>query len=741
MRAALFVVLLAACSSAAEPPAAKPTYEICEGPPSKAGGAIEKTTAPFRRYVDPFLGTGGAGWGVGSTFPGPQRPFGMVRPGPDTVGPNGEGAGFDHCSGYAYGETTVSGFSLTRMSGTGIVDYGTIGILPTDGMLASKTTQKGRRARFDKATEKASPGVYEVTLAGGIGVELTATDHVGLHRWTWPDGADPTVTIDVGHALPEVKILDGAITIDRERQEISGWSHFSGQYSWAFGGLPIYFVARFDRPFAKSGTWKAQTLSEEASQSGADSGAFVSFEPGAKITGAFAISYVDVDHARKNLEAEQATIDFDRTRAEAEAQWEALLSRVEIEASARDATIFYSALYHALLMPTLANDVDGTYRGLDRKIHVLPAGERHYTDLSLWDTYRTLHPWLSLFAPKVQAAMVRSIVRMTAELGANPKWPVGTGESGGMVGDGAAIVVADSWQRGIRDFDVEVAYAALKKHATTPDLPNGRAGLGDYLARGYIPIEGDQGAATTLEFAFADAALAGFAEGLGKTDDAALFRKHAAHWRNLWDAQTGFLLGRHQDGRHEREDDKTAWQKYWAEGSTWQYTWFVPHDLAGLSEAMGGRDRFFDRLDEFFALSSCQSRSRLIPKPYYWHTNEVVLFVPWAYAELGDRARTVARVHQALDEEYDTGPEGLPGNDDSGTLSAWYLFSSLGFFPRVGADDYLLAEPIFPKAILHLEGGDLVIERGDALTFDGAPVERPKHAQLARGGRLVFPAR
>jgi predicted alpha-1,2-mannosidase len=741
---------LIACNRAESEPITPPGPDVasCWTLPPDDGAAPIPATAPLIRYVDPLIGTGGLGFGVGSTFPGPQRPFGMVRPGPDTMGKHGA-VSFAHCSGYAYDDAYIYGFSQTRMHGTGIVDYGTIGLLPTIGMTAAKTAPKGRIAAYSHDNERAAAGSYEVTLYEGTKVELTATDHVALHRYTFPKVADATVLLDIGHALPDVTIIDGAVEIDPAAAMITGFAHFAGGYSERYGGMPVYFAARFTKPLVKYGVWKAGVLAEgDVMRLGGDTGAWASFDATVdpEVGVAIAISFVDLDHAKANLEAEAPNFDFNAAKKSAEDAWEQALSRVQIEArSERDLTIAYTALYHTLLMPTLATESDGTYRGIDGQVHVAE-GFRYYTDLSLWDTYRTLHPWLSLVYPEHQRDMLRSMVAMSVDSGAPPQWPLGIGETGGMVGDSSAVVFADSWARGVRDFDLKAAYEVLKQSAMI-DLPNGgRDHIEEYKTNGWIAIEsGGSSGSSTLEYALDDFALAALADALGEMGDADAFRKRSGSWKNLWDAESGLLLGRYADGRFARDDDLTVWQDYWAEGTTWHYTWFVPQDVPGLAEAMGGRDAFIKRLDEFFVTSSCQTAGHLFPKAYYWHSNEPVLFIPWIYAELDDAARTGTWARWALANEYGDGPDGLPGNDDGGTMSAWWLFAASGFFPRIGTSEYLIGAPILPKVTLKLPGGDLVIAtKGPAnghpvaATLNGAKLPRPRfdHAQIASGGVL-----
>lgn len=745
---------LLACSSAdpqpspGAPPA--PSVDSCWVAPSDTGAEPIAAAAPLIRYVDPFIGTGGLGFGVGSAFPGPQRPFGMIRPGPDTM--NAKGAvSYAHCSGYSYEDQYIYGFSHTRMHGTGIVDYGTIGFLPTIGVTPEKTTAAGRKAEFSHENESASPGRYEVTLNDGTKVELTAGERVALHRYTFPKGADAAVLMDIGHALPDVSIIDGKVDIDPATSTVTGFAHFVGGYSGRFGGMPVFFAARFARPFAKHGVWKAGVLAEgEVSRAGGDVGAWAQFDATSDPTVgvAVAISFIDLEHAKENLEAEAPSFDFEAAQKGAEDAWEAALSRVQIEArSERDLEIAYTALYHTLLMPTLATEADGSYRGLDGQVHAA-SGYRYYTDLSLWDTYRTLHPWLSLVYPEYQRDMVRSITAMAVDSGAPPQWPLGIGETGGMVGDSSAVVVADSWARGVRDVDLKAVYAVLKQSATAKLPKWGRDHVEEYATKGWIAMEsGGSSGSSTLEYALDDAALGAIAEALGEEADAAMFRARAGNWKNLWDAESGFLVGRRADGSFASQDDPTVWQDYWAEGTTWHYTWFAPQDVEGLAGAMGGRDKMIARLDEYFALSSCQPAGHLLPKTYYWHSNEPVLFIPWIFSELDDAGRTAKWSRWALAGEYGDGPDGLPGNDDGGTMSAWWLFSASGIFPRIGTSEYLLGAPSLPRVTLKLPGGDFVIstkgpENGYpvAATLNGEKLARPRfdHAQIEAGGELVI---
>lgn len=729
------------------------------GPPDGAPEPLAPpiaVTRPLVRWVDPFIGTAGLGYGVGSTFPGPQRPFGMVRPGPDTTQPDGA-LGFEHCSGYDHDDTLVTGFSLTRMHGTGIPDYGVPGLMPVVGMSAERTRQDGYRAALDKATEEASPGYYRVELGEpAIAVELTATDRVALMRFAFPAaaGAEATVLLDVGHVIGDCEIGDGEVEIDPARGEVSGFTVAVCGYSGRIGGMPVYFAARADRPPVAHGVWQAGALAAgETHRRGPDTGAWLSFDAAAEpqVVVAVGISFVDVAHARANLDAEDGGLDFDGVRAESEAVWEQALGRLEVEArSERELRMVYTALYHTLLMPTLASDVDGSYRGLDREVH-LAEGYRYYTDLSLWDTFRTLHPWLALVYPEWQLDFLRSLSAMARDDRYVPRWPLGIGETGGMVGDSGALVVADGWLKGLRDFDVDTAYEALLRGAMAAPEPGhpGRGGIEAYMELGWVPIEsGGASASVTLEYAYADFALARLAGELGHAEDAALLRARAGNYANLYDPATGFLLGRHADGSFPTDVDLDSWQDWYAEGNAWQYLWYAPHDLEGLAALLGGPDTLLSRLDDLFERSARRRRTPL-PDPYYWQGNEPDLHAPWIFAAFDEPARTARWTRWVQTQRYGDGPDGLPGNDDGGTMSAWYLFAALGLYPITAETHYLLGAPTLPHAVVHLPGGDLVIEAptaseaavpGGAITLDGHPLARARveHDALVDGAVLRF---
>ena len=711
--------------------------------------------APLTRWVDPFIGTGGKGYGTGSAFPGPQLPFGLARPGPDTALPGGLALGFAHCSGYSFEDTVVLGFSQTRMHGTGIVDYGAVSFMPTLGFTEAKALPKGVMQGFDKASESASPGRYALTLADGIGVELTATARVGLHRFSFPAGQPAAVVLDLGRTLPDVEVVDAELSVDPDGASVRGFMHVSGGYSKRAGGVTIHYAARFDRPLTGHGVWQDGTVVAGATtREGPAIGAYFEFAGDAPVVLGVGLSFVDAEHAAMNLAAEAPALDFDAAQTAAEATWEAHLGRAELHGpSPRDFEIFYSALYHTLLMPTLASDVDGSYRGLDTQVHT--ADFDYYTDLSLWDTFRSEHPLLVLLYPEYQAAFLRSLTRMARDGGYMPRWPLGTGYTGGMLGESATIVFADSHAKGVTvpADELALAYAAMRKTAVAPvpqDSPYpGRSGVTDYIELGYVPLEsGGASVSWTLESAYNDFALAGLASALGHEDDAEMFLKRAGNYRNTYDPVSGLMIARRKDGAFVTDVDPLVWQDFYAEGNAMQYLWYAPHDLAGLAELMGGREALLDRLRDLFTMSE-QEPISIKPQNYYWHGNEPDLHAAFIFSALAEPAETALWSRWIADHRYADHAAGLPGNDDAGTLSAWYVLTATGLFPIAGTDTYLVGSPRFNRVTLHLAGGDLVIDAPEAspdaiyvdqLHLDGAAIAAPRlrHAQLASGGLLRF---
>lgn len=716
-------------------------------PPSRSA------SAPLTQWVDPTIGTGGLGYGVGSASIAPQRPFGMIRPGPDTGSATTTSPLFNHCSGYYAGDSHIWGFSQMRMHGTGIVDYGHIALMPLDGFSAEETTNQGYASAFDKPSERAEAGYYRVELSEpSIEAEITAAERVARYRFHFDASADAVVLIDASHILISEEFIGGVVSIDAAAREVSGYSHISGGYSGRYGGVRVYFVARFDQAPTIFGTFEEGTIHEDVTEHVGEGGAYLHFDEDT-VEVAVAVSFVDVEHARLNLAAED--MPFDAMREATDAAWESVLSRVQIEGRSDDEfRRFYTALYQSLLMPTLASDVDGTYRGIDNEVH--EADFRYSTDFSLWDTFRTQAPLLGLIYPDLLEDQLRSLLRMAEDGGYVPRWPLGHGFTGGMVGESADVVFADALIRDV-PFDLPAAYAALRRTAfASPegDAYGGRRDLEGYLERGFVASDAASWAVSaTMEFAYNDACLATLADAAGEASDATVLRERAGAWRNVWDEDRGFFVGRDDDGSFDPEFREDAWRHYYAEGNARQYLWYVPHDLDGLQEQLGGAETLRSRLGEFFESSLAHTQT-LLPSPYYWQGNEPDIHAPWLFSAYGDVDASIRWTRWVAETFYGLDAGGLPGNDDSGTMSAWYVFASLGIFPIAGTDTWIYSAPLLTEAVIERSAGSLTIsapEASDRVRHLDALVHRLssgeeqvlstgvfRHADIAAGGELSF---
>jgi predicted alpha-1,2-mannosidase len=717
--------------------------------------------------VDPLIGSGGLGYAVGTMNPGASRPFGMIKPGPDTgLGPLQ--ISFLNCTGYHYDQTDIWGFSHSRINGMGVPDYGALLVTPTVGMEASKAAIAGARSPFSHEDEEASPGYYAATLEGpGVRAELTATDRVARHRYTWDEPTpEATIILNLGYNPADGRSTASEVSVDPKSGTLRGMTTVVGSYSKRFGGLPTYFAGRFSRPLAGYGVWddEGELLGGDETMTGAEIGAWLTFalsdEPGddGTVELDLAISYVSMDEAEANLAA-LGDESFDDTRSAAAEAWEAELGRVRVLGGSDDARrLLYSALYRSFLAPTIFTDQSGAYRGFDDAVHIAD-DFTYYSDFSLWDTYRTVHPLFNLLQRERHGDMMRSLVTMAEQGGDLPKWPLGIGYTGGMVGTSADIVLADSVLKDIDGFDEDAAYAAARMHATEPRENAGRSGIAGYRERGWVAADDTGSAASrTLEFAHADYSLGRWAARRGDSDDAELFGASAGNWRNLWEPDLGYLIGRRADGSFVTEGfDPDVWQGYYAEGTAHHYLWSVPHNALGLADALGGKAAMRERLAAYFedsaAFYTSGAYSPLEQVSLYWQSNEPSLHNAYLFSEIGDPASTQRWVTWARERSYGLGPDGLPGNDDAGTMSAWYVWSAIGLYPLPGSDGYWITAPIFDR--LELDLGDsaaperrlAIIAEGESgasaiyvasATYNGIPLDRPwiTWEQLAAGGTL-----
>ncbi len=709
------------------------------------GGGDEAEAIDPIVEVDPFIGTGGIGFGVGSIPPGPTHPYGLAKPGPETA-TNGGDPGFSHCAGYWWEDDEILSFAQIHLAGTGVPDYGVLRVMPAVD-LPDRVRPSSYRAELQHGAERAELGRYQVRLQpSGIDVEIAATPRTSLYRMTYPATGARSLVVDLSRGIAQGETLDASLTVGDG--ELSGWIQHAGMLSGGFGGWRLYFVMKLDRAFTAEWLEDGARRPADGTFASAGAGAVLSFAADVtELRMQIGLSFVDEATARGNLEAEWMDYDLSRAVAETVAAWRPLLSRVEVKGGEPEARrMFYSALYHAQLMPTSLTETGGKYRGLDGEVHTAD-GFVYYSDFSLWDTFRTLHPLLTLVYPEYQRDMNTSLEAMTIASGSVPKWPLATGESNTMIGYHGESVFVDSVTKGVGGFDEARMFGVLEAAAMArQDSLRKRDCSASYLAQGWCSADEEgRSASKTLENAFSDFLLARFADHLG--EDAAVFDARADNWANVFDADVGFVHGRNADGGFLPGFDDEAFSDDFVEGNARQWTMFVPHDPVGLDEAMGetGLVRWLSTIFE----ASEAAEPTLLPDLWYWHGNEPDIHAAYMFAEVGRADLTEKWVDWVRRTRYTDGPDGLDGNDDGGTLSAWYVFSALGFYPKIGEARYVLGTPLFPEARVQVPGGTLTVRAEnwaakeyavERVTLNGATIDGPyvSHADLAAGGELVF---
>jgi predicted alpha-1,2-mannosidase len=676
-------------------------------------GLISFSQADYTQYADPMVGTGGHG----STFPGATMPFGMVQLSPDTRLSAITG---DGCSGYVYSDSIIYGFSHTHLSGTGCSDYGDVLLMPLTGRPVFGS--KKYSSHFSHSNEKASPGYYSVILdKHHIRAELTVTERTGLHKYTFPKSGQADIILDLVHR-DWVKKSEITFSVDNE---ISG-SRLSA--AWADNQY-IYFVVRFSKPFKHFGINKGGVLSQNRRHAkGRLLKAYVSFETndGEVVYAKVGISAVSVEGARRNLDTGQPEWDFDKVAEQARSTWNKELGKIEF--SSKDMNVmrtFYSSLYHAMTPPNLYQDVDGKYRGRDLKIHEAK-DFNYYTVFSTWDTYRALHPLLTLIDRKRTSDFINTFLTQYEQGDFLPVWELSACETHCMIGYHAVSIINDAFQKGIAGFDAAKALEAMKHSATTTkhELDKHKkfgsvieivsqyryaVGWDDYQKYGYIRYKsGRESVSKTLEFSYDDWCIAQMARKLGMTADYNYFIKRAQNYRYVLDTVTGFMRARQKDFIHHFDPYEVS-HKY-TESNAWQYSFYVPQDLSGQMRLLGGRHRLATMLDSLFATSSVLRGHKepaiagLIGQ--YAHGNEPSHQIAYEYDYVGQPWQTQKMVRLIMDSLYRDKPDGLSGNEDCGQMSAWYIFSALGFYPVCpGSSDYAIGSPLCEKAVIHFENG------------------------------------
>jgi putative alpha-1,2-mannosidase len=675
--------------------------------------------------VNPFIGTGGHG----HTYPGAVVPFGMVQLSPDT-----RLEGWDGCSGYYYSDTTVYGFSHTHLSGTGVADYCDILFMPTTGDPQFLNTDY--RSGFKKKNESASPGYYKTFLDKyNIGVELTASTRVGMHRYTYPKTGKANIIIDLQH---RDEVLDSWIEVINDH-EVRG---FRRSRSWANDQYE-YFYAKFSKPFRSYGIASGNVVQQGQSKvQGKNIKMFIQFDNPGGVTAKVGISAVSTEGALKNLDTEVPDFDFKKVEKDAKALWNNELNKIQVEggapstaqdnqnnnpngnspfarnrrqpASANAApvpqhaknkqVIFYTALYHAMLAPNIYNDVDGQYRGMDQQIHKAD-GFDYYTVFSLWDTFRAEDPLFALIDRKRTLDFIKTFLAMYEQGGLLPIWPLASNETFCMIGNHSIPVIVDAYAKGIRGFDAEEAFKAMKAAVNRNQF-----GLDVYRKNGLVLADTvDESVSKTLEYAYDDWCIAQMAKMLNKPNDYTEFTKRAQYWKNVYNTETGFVQAR-VNGAWYSPFDPTEINNKYTEGNAWQYSFLVPQDVDGLLAVMGGRDQLEAKLDQLFTADSKMAGadipdvSGLIGQ--YAHGNEPSHHIAYLYNFTNAPQKTQFYINRILKEEYNDKPDGLAGNEDCGQMSAWYVMSALGFYTIApGQTQYQIGLPQFDKAVINLENG------------------------------------
>ena len=718
--------------------------------------------------VNVFIGTGGHG----HTFPGATLPHGMVQLSPDT-----RLFGWDACSGYYYDDTSIMGFSHTHLSGTGIGDYGDILFMPVVGEkpLIAGTAEKpdeGYRSRFSHEQESARPGYYQVLLQDdSINVELTATLRAGLHRYTYPKVSDARLIVDMeptihGHQHPvtQIRVVNDST--------IAGMKYTVG---WAKRHY-VYFYAVFSSPFDYKLYSGTEYQSDSTSVTVNTAKAVIRFKNlpvDGRVLAKVGISSVDEEGARLNVEAEIPNWNFEGVMKEANTAWNEALGKIDIETSDNDSrTVFYTSLYHAFIQPSLASDVDGRYRTMGHEIKQ-DASYTNYTVFSLWDTFRAAHPLYTIVTPEQNQAFIRSLLRKYDEGGILPKWELASNETGTMIGYHAVSVIADAMMKKQCDFDVKKALEACIRSSvydTTGVTPmmdrqilNGKlmpVSIKYKNELGYIPCDKVGGSVSQgLEFAYNDWLIAQMMKEHNRKDLYDKYMELSRNYRNYFDPETKLMRGRLSDGSWITPFDPASVQRpsNYVEGNAWQWAWFVPQDVEGLMELVGGQKSFEAHLDTLFTTSSeltgdpnaAADVTGMIGQ--YAHGNEPSHHIPYLYNYAGAPRKTQALVDHILRTLYHNDPNGLSGNEDVGQMSAWYALSAMGFYSFCpGRPVYEIGRPIFDKVTIHLSNGkDFVIQAKNnsvenkyirSMKLNGEDLAEPRfsHFDLMKGGELIF---
>ncbi|MBJ6367415.1 GH92 family glycosyl hydrolase [Snuella sedimenti] len=694
-------------------------------------------------FVNPFIGTEGPG----NTYPGATVPFGMVQLSPDIGIP-----GWDRIAGYYYQDSIITGFSHTHLTGTGAGDLYDILVMPTNRRFNERIEANNFKpfSKFSHKKEAAAPGYYTVDLLDyGIKAELTATARTGIHKYKFPKDSLSQIHIDLGYALNWDAPTDTGIKIVNDTT-IQGYRKSTG---WA-KDQRIYFEIKLSKPFDSYQLYKGDSL-VKGSASSKNTKVVLNYktETDETIVLRTGLSTASIEGAKKSLSIEAPHFNFEAYRQAADSIWEAQLQKIEIKTSAPDKKeIFYTMLYQSMLAPTLLSDLNGDYKGANDTI-VKAKDFNRYDTFSLWDTYRAAHPLYTVMHPARVSHMMRSLLAHYKETGLLPVWSMQGNETNMMIGYHAVPVIVDAYFKGIKGFDVKLAYEACKASA----MDDARQ-IEDYKELGYVPIDEHHenwSVSKTLEYAYDDWCIAQFAKALGEMDDYDYFMERSENWRHVYDSKSTFMRPKFEDGSFIKSFVPKEYTPYFCESNAWQYMWSVPQNIEGLIAAVGGNEAFEKKLDSMFTLNPLPTDKLPIFSTgmigQYAHGNEPSHHVGYLYNYIGKPWKTQEIIRDVLESQYKNTPNGHCGNEDCGQMSSWYVFSSLGFYPVNPAQGiYAFGSPIFDRAVINLENGrSFVIETVNDLEenkyIQSIVLNRKKikrnyitHKEIMNGGTLRF---
>ncbi|MBP3714432.1 MAG: GH92 family glycosyl hydrolase [Phocaeicola sp.] len=696
-------------------------------------------------YVNTFIGAADNG----HTFPGACVPFGMIQASPSTGA-----VGWRYCSEYINGDSIIWGFTQTHLSGTGCMDLGDILVMPVTGSL--HRNWDGYRSRFEKSTESASPGYYTVELSDpGVKVELTATVHASFQRYTFHSADSAAILIDLQHGpvWNEKQYHTQVLACETQWEDAETLVGHVRNQVWV--DQDYFFVMKFSRPVTNH-----FVLPKNEGEMGERIIASFDMKPEEELLVKVALSTTGIDGARKNLLTEVPAWDFEGTKMAAHDTWNSYLSRIDVTGTDEEKTNYYTSLYHALIQPNEISDVDGAYRNSANEI-VQAYGGKSYSTFSCWDTYRAAHPFYTIMVPERVDGFVNSLVEHGEVQGYIPIWELWGKDNHCMIANHGISIVAEAFAKGFKGFDAEKAFEVIKhgqtvSHPTTSDWET-------YMKYGYFPadIVKAESVSRSLENVYDDYATADMAKRLGKMDDAAYFTRRAGFYKNMFDAETQFMRPRLSDGSWKSPFNPSATGHAssiggdYTEGNAWQYTWHVQHDVPGLISLFGGKEAFVQKLDSMFVLkleTTVSDVTGLIGQ--YAHGNEPSHHIAYLYTLAGYPDKAADLIRQIFDTQYNPRPDGLCGNDDCGQMSAWYMFSAMGFYPVDPVScKYIFGAPQLPKIVLHLQDGKTftVIADGlskehkyvESITLNGEPYTKNFiiHEDVMKGGTLVFKMR